>query len=112
MAKPDAYDVIVEYLKEIPILSWACERAGISRQAVYEMMDRDEEIRAKIDIARAIGEEKQIKQVSPERILAWARPDRYTNTQKHEISGVDGGPLMVSAALAEPGVVSGDSDGD
>ena len=79
--KVDAYREVVTLLKAHPILKWACELAGVSRQSVYKRMGADDNYRREIRQAKAVGQEPLLAKCSPERILTWSEPEVFTNRQ-------------------------------
>jgi hypothetical protein len=82
--KVDAYREVVALLKVHPILTWACQTAGISRQAVYKRMASDDNYRREIQQAKAVGQEPLLAKCSPERILTWSDPETFSNRQTIE----------------------------
>ena len=65
--KPDAYEQGIGHLREQPIIKWACDLAGVSRQCVYEKMERDAGFRVRLRAAKAEGQRQRLKGVSDER---------------------------------------------
>ena len=83
--KPDTYEQVIAHLREQPILKWACDLAGISRQSVYEKMENDADFRVRLRAAKAEGQRKRLKGVSDERVLAWSDPETFSLRREHKV---------------------------
>lgn len=55
MKKPRLAGKFIEELERLPNVSIACEKVGLSRQTVYRWMEEDQEFKAKVDKAIAVG---------------------------------------------------------
>ena len=87
---PDAHEQISAHPREQPILKWACDLAGGSRQSVYEKMERDVDFRVSLRAANAEGQRQRLKGVSDERVLAWSDPERFTLRRDHKVESSRG----------------------
>ena len=88
-------------------VAYACERAGISRPSAYEARKKDPEFAAQWDDAiqhavdllerRAFLRASRDSDVLMKFLLSAHRPALYRETVRQEITGVDGGPVLLAA---------------
>lgn len=82
---PAEWTALLKFLKECPILKWACNRAGLAPQSVYERMRNNPSVEREVRTAQAIGQGRFIPGASPDRILAWSDPEGFSLKQEHSI---------------------------
>ncbi len=94
---PDTYDRVLDALREHPIINWACDLAGVSRQSLHTKRQADPEYDFKVRQAKAEGQRKRIGGASDERVLSWS--DRETFGLRHELDATVKG---VSVTIGNP----------
>jgi len=109
---PRARETIRDVLASGRSIGSACRAAGIARQTYYEWRELHEDFRAMTDEAYEDGTD-HFEDVAADRaedrsdamliaILKARRPDRYRETQKHELSGrVDSALTVVIGERAD-----------
>ena len=82
---PDEWVELLKFLKECPILKWACHRAKLHPSSVYERMKTNPDVERDVREAQAIGQGRFIPGASPDRILAWSDPEAFSLKQEHSV---------------------------
>lgn len=82
---PEAWKKLLKFLKEVPILKWACHRAKLHPSSVYERMKANPDVEREVREAQAIGQGRFIPGASPDRILAWSDPEGFSLKQEHSV---------------------------
>jgi hypothetical protein len=95
----DTYAAVLASLEEQPVLTWACDIAGVSRQSVYVKLKEDPEFAVNLAKAKAKGQAKRLPGVSDERVLSWSDREAFG---LRDIKQVEGDvTINVSAKLAD-----------
>ena len=115
----DLYKPFIIQLSEFPNVTRACAFAGVARQTAYAARDIDKPFKQAWDecIAAAVDglEEVAFKRAGTSSdllaifMLKAHRPDRYRETNRHEITGADGADLTFTLNI---GGTSDDGDQD
>ena len=85
--KSAEYQVVLAQLELIPVITWACNYAGVTRQAFHAKRQRDAEFDIEVRKAVARGQLVQLPKCSPERILSWSDPETFGLHSSVDVQG-------------------------
>lgn len=85
-------DIVVEYLRKLPVYKWAAASAGISKDTLENWRAEDKEFSARCETAKAEAIQKLGGRATPDFILKNVDPETFKDKKDVELSGE---PLIV-----------------